>query len=714
MNLSKLKKSKILLPLGSAIGLGSLLVSCGVGSNNSTKTAGDKFAFDTNDDNKLVFGYSFSSSGNETKALTEIVKQWNQTAKNLPGFLPMELLPFAGGYNGATQSIQTFLKSQDKNKIPNIVTNYPSLLAIVNSSGMALPIVHDFKSGTASGSEAEKQLYKTLKEDGIDAFLNYNSEIPLLDSKGIYSLPFAKSSQILSIDKMVLAYIVDKAMQDSNPATIAPGDKLFTEISKIKSSSQYSADLAEVAKIWKDYKSVPASQGGLAGYQFNSQIFDNYEQMVDFADRVVKSFPNSVTQGSDLTRAKAVFGIDNAATSFFSMVAGYNNGDKSKAISVLKGDRVDYKSYWNDKSSPRYQAFKAAYDLLDKGINNKSLYIGGAGEYNSLYLKNHQEAFFIGSSAGYKYNFFPKGKTQFLVKYTDSTGKQKTTASLDAKYVAIITKDTKFEEKVNDKNKKGKKNTKYTSYTIPSLLGGKKTIAEETKAQLEEMIKTIGDKSYLLFTAASAPKDIDPKTIVKLNAPDSYKKYPPFLLKTYISSEQQNTSSKLNEDEMETLAGPEKFDSNSQKNSIVSQGADLIAIHANKKEDEAVRVFLNWLLNTKVDFGQGQQLTPIEYWVQQTSYIAPYKSTFENKAFASDSNAGKRITWTEFNKFLSTDNANNKYQLIYDTADASSAKFRDGLGTTMSAVLSKAQSGIKVDFDQFLKELNTNLGPKFK
>lgn len=709
MNLSKLKKSKILLPLGSAIGLGSLLVSCGVGSNNSTK-----FAFDTNNDNKLVFGHSFSSSGSETKALTEIVKQWNQTAKDLPGFLPMELLPFAGGYNGATQSIQTFLKSQDKNKIPNIVTNYPSLLAIVNSNRMALPIVHDFKSGTASGSEVEKQLYNTLKEDGIDAFLNYNSEIPLLDSKGIYSLPFAKSSQILSIDKMVLAYIVDKAMDkttNTTPATIASGDKLFEEISQIKSSSsQYSADLAEVEKIWKDYKSVPESQGGLAGYQFNSQIFDNYDQMVDFADRVVKSFPNSVTQGSDLTRAKAVFGIDNAATSFFSMVAGYNNGDKSKAISVLKGDRVDYKSYWNDKSSPRYQAFKAAYDVLDKGINNKSLYIGGAGEYNSLYLKNHQEAFFIGSSAGYKYNFFPKGKTQFLVKYADSAGNQKTTTSLDAKYVAIIDKNTTFTKLEEKTSKNG---TKYTSYTISGPSGKGKKIAEETKVQLEEMIKTIGDKSYLLFTAASAPKDIDPKTIEKLNAPDSFK-YLPFLLKTYISSEQQNTSSKLNEDEMETLAGPEKFDSNSQKNSIVSQGADLIAIHANKKEDEAVRVFLNWLLNTKVDFGQGQQLTPIEYWVQQTSYIAPYKSTFENKAFANDSNAGKRITWTEFNKFLSTDNANNKYQLIYDTADASSAKFRDGLGTTMSVVLSKAQSGKKVDFDQFLEELGKNLGPKFK
>lgn len=704
MNLSKLKKSKILLPLGSAIGLGSLLVSCGVGSNNSTK-----FAFDTNNDNKLVFGHSFSSSGSETKALTEIVKQWNQTAKDLPGFLPMELLPFAGGYNGATQSIQTFLKSQDKNKIPNIVTNYPSLLAIVNSSGMALPIVHDFKSGIASGSEAEKQLYNTLKKDGIDAFLNYNSEIPLLDSKGIYSLPFAKSSQILSIDKMVLAYIVDKAMSDTTtPATIASGDKLFTEISQIKASnSQYSADLDEVAKIWKEYTSVPASEGGLAGYQFNSQIFNNYEQMVDFADRVVKSFPDSVTQGSDLTRAKAVFGLDNAATSFFSMVAGYNNGDKSKAISVLKGDRVDYKSYWDDKTSPRYQAFKAAYDVLDNGINNKSLYIAGAGEYNSLYLKNHQEAFFIGSSAGYKYNFFPKGKTQFLVKYTDSAGNEKTTTSLDARYAVVIDKSTTF-KKLEEKT-----STKYTSYTISVPSGKGKKIAEETKDQLEEMIKNIGDKSYLLFTAASAPKDIDPKTIEKLNAPNSFK-YLPFLLKTYISSERQNTSSKLNEDEIETLAGPEKFDSNSQKNSIVSQGADLIAIHANKKEDEAVRVFLNWLLNTKVDFGQGQKLTPIEYWVQQTSYIAPYKSTFENKAFASDSNAGKRITWTEFNKFLSTDNANNKYQLIYDTADASSAKFRDGLGTTMSAVLSKAQSGIKVDFDQFLKELNTNLGPKFK
>lgn len=708
MNIFKWKKSKLLLSTTSIVGLSTLLVSCGTFESNQFNNK--HFAFDIDHDNKIIFGHSFSSSNTEAKTLAEIVKQWNEQAKNLPGFLPMELQAFANGYGGATQSIQTFLKTKDKKKIPNIVTNYPSLLAIVNSTNMALPIIHDFKSSKPSGSEAEQQLYNTLKQDGVSAFLDYNSEIPLLDSKGIYSLPFAKSSQILSIDKMVLAYIVDKAMSDPNTqATIAPNDKLFEEISQIKAGGQHAADLAEVEKIWKDYKSIPVANGGLAGYQFSSKVFENYTDTIDLADRIVKTFPNSVTQGNDLTKARGAFGIDNAATSFFSMVTGYNNGDRSKGIAVLntKNNRVDYNSYWKDTSSPRYQAFKAAYDVLDNGINNKSVYIASAGEYNSLYLKNHQEAFSLGSSAGYKYNYFPKNKTQFVVQYQDSTGANKTTVNINPQFAALINKRTHFGTGTQGR------------YTLPSLLGNNKTINiyEETKKDLDKIIENIGDKTFIYFTAKSIPTDLDVKSTETLKFPENFK-YFPFILKNVSSYENQDTNSKLNEDETQTLPGPEKFNKNSEKHSIVSQGADLIAIHANKKEDEAVRLFLNWLLNTKVRFPKGdsgvEEITPIEYWVQQTSYIAPYKPTFENTSFSTDSNAGKRITWTEFNKFLLNDNANNKYQLIYDTADAQSASFRDKLGTTMSAVLSKAQVGDRLNFDQFLEELQVNLGPKFK
>ncbi|WP_434336930.1 P68 family surface lipoprotein [Mesomycoplasma conjunctivae] len=700
---TKFNKTK-LLAISSTLGLGvTAFVSCGVSFSR----------YDTAKDGKIVFGHSFSSTGNEAKVIDAIVKAWNEQAKDLPGFLRMEISPFSGSYNGAASQINTYLESKDQNKLPNIITNYPSLLAIVNKYDMTLPFVSDFESQTTSSSEsevvknAENSVRKFLKDKTAPTFLDINKEIPLLDPKGIYSIPFAKSTEILSINQMVLGYIIDQATKDTNPATIAEDSKEFFEkMTTLINSEQKKADLEEVKKIWKEYS---PSEQGLSGYVFKRETFNNYTDLFDLARRIKVAFPK-LAEGNDLTKAKAVFGIDTSPNAIFELVSSVNNGDKSKNISVLNRDiqQVDYTSYFNDKNSDRYKSFKLAYDLLKSGIKDKTTYYSASGEFNSSFFKNHQEVFSTGSSAGYFHNFFEKNNKKTTLTFKDKNGEEKSVNIDKPQFSVTIDKNTTFE--------KEEKGSRYKFKSPSSRI----RFSEKTKEKVEEFIKTLkDDEKTFLFTSEELIKGIDQEVVQNL---DNDTKFKPFVVKVsnFVSVVAQDANSQLNEDELLVISAPTQYANDSKySKSVISQGPDLIGIHANAEEDEATKVFVNWFLTAEVQYPASlsknekktKTMTGIDFWTQNTSYITPFKETFENTKFATDRNLGKRVSWEQFKKFFGQNESN--YKLIYDAADSQSASFRSGLRSAFDSVQSRAIQGEDVDFDGFLGILKTNLGPSF-
>ncbi|WP_069099079.1 P68 family surface lipoprotein [Mesomycoplasma ovipneumoniae] len=683
-NIAK-KISRIFLSSLSVLAPIGLIASCGVFSGSR---------FDTNEDGKLVFGHNFSSSGDEIKALKKIIELWNTTQKDKPDFIKMEDQSFQGGYSGASNSINTFLETKDRLKLPNIVTNYSSLLAIVNKHSMAIPIVSDLKSDQDPTDESEKNIKNFLKEQGIEDFLQINSEIPFLDEKGVYTLPFGKSSEGLYVNKVLFGWIIDQATKDSaNPAKIKAEDKAFFE-EFTKLVSQKPKDVAEIKKLWKEY--TPA-QDGLSGYEFKKSDIENFSDLQKLSSRIVKAFPKAL-EGSSLTAAKSVLGIDNAATLIYGLSRSLSENDKSKEVTVLnrKENLISYTSFFKKPESDRYKNLKQIYDLFAKGMADKSIYFTAPGEYNSTYFRNHQQLFSIGSTAGFRHNYIRANDKNYKVSFTFKNAEHIYTPN--AKFSAVIKESdlADISKDIQVKALNGKDNVKI-----------KQSILAEIKSLLEQNPQ----KQLFYFTS----RDETPSGIIE----ESYKvldttpEFKPIVIPGYNGLEVVEASSSLNEDEMDILSSPHKFDNNSKITAVPAQGPDLIFIHANEKEDRAVKAFVNWILTEKVDFGDKfGTITPVEYFSKATSYLLPLKSTLGTNV-SKPKNKGQKLALEQFTRF-NNKQAKAKYSLVYDNADARSSVFRSNLDSTVSQMQSlKAANGAVPDFNSFLNTLSQNLGPEF-
>ncbi|MHA0298478.1 P68 family surface lipoprotein [Mesomycoplasma ovipneumoniae] len=686
------KISRIFLSSLSVLAPVGLIASCGVVSGSNGVRG---FTFDTNDDGKLVFGHSFSANGDETKALKKIIQLWNTTAKDKPDFIKMEDQSFQGGYSGASNSIDTFLNTKDRLKLPNIVTNYSSLLAIVNKHSMTFPIVSDLKSDQEPTDENEKITKKFLKEQGIEDFLQINSEIPFLDEKGVYTLPFGKSSEGLYVNKVLFGWIIQQAMNDSNPAKIKPEDKAFFE-EFTKLAEPKSKDIEEIKKLWKEY--TPSTEG-LSGYEFKKSDIENFSDLQKLSSRIVKAFPKAL-EGSSLTAAKSVLGIDNSANLIFGLSRSLSENDKSKEVTVLnrKENLISYTSFFNKPESDRYKNLKQIYDLISKGMADKSIYFTAPGEFNSTYFRNHQQLFSIGSTAGYRHNFLKSNSKNYKVSfnfkndghiYTPSS--TKFSAVIKESDLADISKDIQVDA-LDGKNK----------------VKIKQSILAEIKSLLEKNPK----KQLFYFTS----RDETPSGIIEgsYKVLDTTEEFKPIVITGYNGLEVSDASSALNEKEMDILAAPHKFDNNSKITAVTAQGPDLIFIHANEKEDRAVKAFVNWILTEQVDFGDKfGKITPVEYFSKATSYLLPLKSTLSTDV-SKPKNNGQKLALEQFIRF-NNEQAKANYSLVYDNADSRSSVFRSNLDSTVSQMQSlKAANGTVPTFDNFLNSLSQNLGPDFR
>ncbi|MDW2907311.1 P80 family lipoprotein [Mesomycoplasma ovipneumoniae] len=684
------KISRIFLSSLSVLAPVGLIASCGVVSGSNGVRG---FTFDTPEDGKLVFGHNFSSSGNEIKALNKIIELWNTTQKDKPDFVEMKEQSFQGGYSGASNSIDTFLNTKDRLKLPNIVTNYSSLLAIVNKYSMTFPIVTDLKSDQDPTDENEKITKKFLKEQGIEDFLQINSEIPFLDEKGVYTLPFGKSSEGLYVNKVLFGWIIQQAMNDSNPAKIKPEDKAFFE-EFTKLATQKTEDVKEIQKLWKEY--VPSADG-LSGYEFKKSDIENFSDLQKLSSRIVKAFPKAL-EGSSLTAAKSVLGIDNAATLIYGLSRSLSENDKSKEVTVLnrKENLISYTSFFKKPESDRYKNLKQVYELLTKGMADKSIYFTTPGEYNSTYFRNHQQLFSIGSTAGFHHNYIRANDKNYKVSFTHENVEH--IYSPNARFSAVIKAsdlaDISKEIKVKALN--GKDTVKI-----------KQSILAEIKSLLEKNPK----KELFYFT----DRDEVPSGIIEgsYKVLDKEEKFKPIVITGYNGVEITEASSSLNEDEMDILAAPHKFDNNSKITAVAAQGPDLIFIHANEKEDRAVKAFVNWILTEKVEFGDKfGKITPIEYFSKATSYLLPLKSTLSPDV-SKPKNKGQKLALEQFSRF-NNEQAKANYSLVYDNADARSSKFRSNLDSTVAQMQSlKAANGTVPSFNDFLNTLSQNLGPEF-
>ncbi|AGM22169.1 hypothetical protein B5M19_00855 [Mesomycoplasma hyopneumoniae] len=659
--------------------------------------------FDSNEDNKLVFGHTFSSSGKEAKALEKIIEVWNKTATNQKDFIKMEAQYFQNGYNGSAASITNFLQTKDRIKLPNIVTNYPSLLAIVNKYSMTFPVVKDFSSNQEPQDENEKAIKKFLKEQGISDFLEINKEVPFLDTKGVYTLPFGKSTEVLTINKVLFGWMINKALADpKNPAKIKEEDKLyFAEFQKL--GKEKTGDIKEIERIWKKYVS---DDQGLAGYEFRRSDLENFTDLQKLSSRILRSFPEALSGGST-DSAKSVLGIDNQATLVFALARSVSEGNRSQEVTVLDRQKnlIDYISFIDKPDSIRYKNLEKIFNLLSQGIKDRSIYYTSAGEYNSTFFRNHQQVFSIGSTSGYFHNFVKPTATNYQIGFKKNDGLKSVYSVSYPKFSAIvsledlqdITKD--LEITATDGSSKLKIDAKF--------LGKLKEYAQQNPVK----------KVFYFTDRSEKPSGIFEKDYIVLGKykNDKNEEFNGLVIPTYTELYKNSGSNALNDDELALEAPPHKFDANSKITPIVAQGPDLIFIHSTEKEDKAAKAFVKWLLTEKIVFEENSQekMTPLEYFARATSYLLPIKSTLDKTHF-SPKNRSQKFILDQFSKFLNAD-SKGKYSLVYDNADANASSFRESLDSSVAQMQSlKASDGKVRSFKEFLEKLEGNLGPAFK
>lgn len=407
------KNTKLsLLTMGMAIPTIATLVSCG----KSTR-------FEQQNDDKLIFAHSFGSTGAQIKALEKVVEKWNEYVKaqraagkgKKEGFIPMELRQINGGYSGLTNELNTKLNAKDKTTFWNLVFNYPVATSTLKKYDMHLSF----------STKDDQDLSKAKMEEVFaPKFLEFNQRIASLDKNEVWAIPTNRSSQVTTINTPVMAYILKKAKADG--ATIKTEDAaFFTDIER-----KGLKDATSVAKIWKGEieGGYVSSENGLKGFKFKKSIFETYDGLFDLASRIKVAFPKAFGKDS-LKDAKNVFGIDALANVVYTMALSEVNGDYSKFLFGLneKNTAIDYNSLLNGTDKEKVKIFKEIFEVIRKAIKEKSIFIKDVSDYASNYLKNHQMAFALSSTAGFKNNIVDKQAYRISLSGTD---KKDTTINL--------------------------------------------------------------------------------------------------------------------------------------------------------------------------------------------------------------------------------------------------------------------------------------------
>ncbi len=222
--------------------------------------------------------------------------------------------------------------------------------------------------------------------------------------------------------------------------------------------------------------------------------------------------------------------------------------------------------------------------------------------------------------------------------------------------------------------------------------------------------KQSNEKQIVGYTTTSALSE-DGKHIFKLGKLNSENYERKIIVGATVETLEQSTT--LQSEEAIVLAAPGKYKDSDQKRVMITQGPNLIGVHANTKENEETKKFVNWFLNKTESWevkGNGKDsqttksLTPAQYFAESASYILPLKETVE-KDHKEQTNKNTYVAKAlEMLKEVSE----NKSVSYSDPSDFRSGRFRDALGANFNATINS-----KANFEKFFQGFKAALGSDF-
>lgn len=682
------------------------------------------------DTKKIWVGVTFSSGQPQWNAITSLINYYNEAHKNDKHFLPVDIKHLGSGYAEGENSIIKDLEA-DKKEIVNLTFNYNSLAAKLASK----KITDKYKREKLLNFEDNDKDINVNLDNISEQFTTANKTTENLPKNGSFIIPIFKSITVMSANAPVLQYIF-KTFEEKG----AKFDESFKNSDRYKQIMENGkGDENEVKKLWSDFVEDQATT--VKGLTIKQSTFENFRELLTFADIAQKSFKNSAAQNSRLH----ILGVDDVSSVVQTLP--YSLINKTSDFFIKTGSKnrkttVSYASFKNS-NNPGVQNLSKVYDKFKSSLQTKSLTLLAGGEYTSAYQTKHEYAFGIGSTAGYRHNFLSDDskKTIFTVKYTGFKGEKdlefkNTAKSKDGVDLLVLSG-----EHTNYIFKSGTDKNKLTGEKQKALKHSYKSVDASTDAKIDVVLKDItsndsnnAKNQWLLFIKKDNKQDIESVknkgteigTVIETKSKDPAK-YKVFFFKDESQLEKKELSSTgtLQENELIAFPVPGKWDETSKRKVVYAQGPSLIGVSWGAKPDRAAKNFVKFLTSLdKIDitfgnYNKDRQLTkeikkytgvtPAFFISDAASYVFPVKG-FENTDTSKYAN--KYIVHT-YNELKET--VKNKDVVIYEEpAGFYSSSFRENLGSAFRSAYQKAKNNEALkDFDTEIKGQVTTLSSSF-
>uniref|UniRef100_UPI00133052D9 P68 family surface lipoprotein n=1 Tax=Mycoplasmoides pneumoniae TaxID=2104 RepID=UPI00133052D9 len=528
----------------------------------------------------------------------------------------------------------------------------------------------------------------------------------------------------------------------------------------------------KIKESWGEYQEV---DGGLKNFEFKASIFENWHDLLDFSTRVAKSFTN--VKGKDIkkgTDIQGVLGVDSTPNSLFTSVFAAGGGDYNNFFYKIENGRADFSNFKNKGTS--YQNLQKVFGDFKGLIDKNGIFVNKGGSYSSNFQKFHQLAYSISSTSGFFYSF--AGKSAKRLNFGDSfieyprftqeikapskngengqtnegnstNGEQNLLGTFEVKDDSKPKEEVKSNKnsgKESSQNQGKKSNNNKTIYLYETKIPDGKTAGdnailikdknvieklksaakEENKEQTAEATKAAITSNKAKSTKKESSKVIgytttdsvreDGKNIFAIDRVNG-ENYDRKII-VGAKAETLNQSSTLQSEEAIVLPAPGKYLNGDPKKVTITQGPNIIGIHANEKENAETQKFVDWFLNSPQTWekqsrdkkGSSEKQTAAEFFAESASYILPLKEIFDKNDTKTEKGKNSKTqqrtnTYAEKALELFKQISQNQIVSYSDPSDFRSGKFRDAIGATFNAAVSS-----KADFNKFVQNFTATLG----
>ncbi|MDW2892210.1 P68 family surface lipoprotein [Mesomycoplasma ovipneumoniae] len=695
---------------------GLALVSCTVGTTNAKE-----FKFDGNNDGQLQFVTSWNEKQPRFQALEQVVKLWNSKPEvqdqNNREYLPIKLTPnYDKDYTVMAAKFEQIFSANDKNQTLNLVINYPAVAASAAKHKMLLDL------------NKFPDLAQAIKDTYHPKFLESNTQIATLDEKGIYTIPFVKSSQTLVVNGPVMAWIIENAKNNGAKIADSPADKRFFEQFSLPDS-----DMEHIKKLWAPRSFDDKNPNPWQNFELSSETFKYYDKVFDFSKRIKQGF---VLKPADISTGDFPFGTDDIENLAFAKIFASAGGDYSNFMFEVTREkskeleRVSFDKLFN-KNSQSYQNTKKNYEQILDLFKSDAIFYPGRFSQESFannLMNNHQLAMAISSTSNYQRRFV-KSNSNFVFQVNGKSEKIPFSANVQAYQIRQLDSSQNLDQKaiyelknvltnqishlINDN-----KSSTYADsnvYLDPSDDSQAKKVKEFVDSNSKDSSQSylvFGDGFYKFYQ-----EKIKNNSSEIINLTNKNDKNDIFLLKN-VSVENPKGEKHLNQNEVVFLQEPIKNSSANSKSIFTYQGPDLIAFHSNAEEDIATKNFLKWMLTHKQDFtyqGQSGQAkyhgSPSEYVAFRGNYLAPTKQVFGQSLSNAEQFQQNNSFRTAFKNFKSVNDDPVHNSFYMDPVDSRSSLIRLEVKSTLNQMGRLVADGNQnqASFDKFLTALQTKL-----